>query len=598
MLKVIKYRFIKPHLRLFLLIGLVMNISLIMEAFGIAMIFPLFTNLLGGDGIGEKLWLVGSFARYFRLSGGNLTVAIAIVIAIAFVLRTLFQLAAIWFREKTNRKVQNNIRSDVLGQFFTREYQFHIQNKKGKLFSDLYQKSADVGTFMNLSFNFVSSVIQILFMAIVLLWMSYKIFLVWGFFVVLLGFISKKMARMSYQIGQILVIAKEKMMSVPVEALQGIRELLLLNSTKLFLKSFNVYQKETTSYGLRVALLSNVSKPVAELFIVLILCFVIIFAKHFSFEFGVGNISIMLTSLILIQRISQAMASINSNYMGMMAALPSFDALEALYLEHEKSLIERTSEGKINIRAFNNKIQFEDVTFSYKKDSIVLDKLNLTFKRGEKSAIVGASGCGKSTTVDLITGLIVPPKGSITVDGIDLTTVNIQDWRQRIGFVSQDIFIFHDTVENNILFGRLDATMDEVIRAAKLANAHDFVTKLEKGYKTDIGEKGLRLSAGQRQRIGIARALIRNPEILIFDEATSALDTVSEKQVQEAIDKVSEFTTVISIAHRLSTIKNYDKIYVMEHGKVLEEGSHEELVSLNGAYSKLSSLQHTEVLTE
>jgi ABC-type multidrug transport system fused ATPase/permease subunit len=367
----------------------------------------------------------------------------------------------------------------------------------------------------------------------------------------------------------------------------------LLNGTKLFLKSFNVYQKETTSYGLRVALLSNVSKPVAELFIVLILCFVIIFAKHFSFEFGVGNISIMLTSLILIQRISQAMASINSNYMGMMAALPSFDALEALYLEHEKSLIERTSEGKINIRAFNNKIQFEDVTFSYKKDSIVLDKLNLTFKRGEKSAIVGASGCGKSTTVDLITGLIVPPKGSITVDGIDLTTVNIQDWRQRIGFVSQDIFIFHDTVENNILFGRLDATMDEVIRAAKLANAHDFVTKLEKGYKTDIGEKGLRLSAGQRQRIGIARALIRNPEILIFDEATSALDTVSEKQVQEAIDKVSEFTTVISIAHRLSTIKNYDKIYVMEHGKVLEEGSHEELVSLNGAYSKLSSLQHT-----
>ena len=560
MLKVIKYRFIKPHLRLFLLIGLVMNISLIMEAFGIAMIFPLFTNLLGGDGIGEKLWLVGSFARYFRLSGGNLTVAIAIVIAIAFVLRTLFQLAAIWFREKTNRKVQNNIRSDVLGQFFTREYQFHIQNKKGKLFSDLYQKSADVGTFMNLSFNFVSSVIQILFMAIVLLWMSYKIFLVWGFFVVLLGFISKKMARMSYQIGQILVIAKEKMMSVPVEALQGIRELLLLNSTKLFLKSFNVYQKETTSYGLRVALLSNVSKPVAELFIVLILCFVIIFAKHFSFEFGVGNISIMLTSLILIQRISQAMASINSNYMGMMAALPSFDALEALYLEHEKSLIERTSEGKINIRAFNNKIQFEDVTFSYKKDSIVLDKLNLTFKRGEKSAIVGASGCGKSTTVDLITGLIVPPKGSITVDGIDLTTVNIQDWRQRIGFVSQDIFIFHDTVENNILFGRLDATMDEVIRAAKLANAHDFVTKLEKGYKTDIGEKGLRLSAGQRQRIGIARALIRNPEILIFDEATSALDMETESKVMEAINGLSKDITILIVAHRLSSLEGCSQI--------------------------------------
>lgn len=568
---------------------------MLLEAFGIAMVFPLFTKLISEEALGGKLWFVESFAEYFQLSSQKLAIVLAMGVVSVFVLRTFFQLAAIWYNEKTIRIVMNNIRSDVLGQFFTREYQFHIKNKKGKLFSDLTEKTVDVGQFMTLGFNFISSVIQIMFMTAVLLWLSYKILFIFGMLVLLFMFLSRKMAKSSHKAGQKLVIAKEKMMTAPMEALQGIRELLLFKGARLFLNSFNKYQKEATSCGLKVAILSNVSKPFAELSIVLLLCSVIIFSRLFSLDVGANNISLILTSLILIQRIAQAMAGINSNYVRMMASLPSFDALEKLYLEHGKSFIEKTSEKKTNILKFNNKIQLEDLTFSYEKDNIVLDKLNLTFNCGKKTAIVGPSGCGKSTIVDLITGLIVPSKGSVTVDGVDLTTVNIHGWRQKIGFVSQDIFIFHDTVENNILLGKPDATTDEVIRAAKLANAHDFIIKLEKGYKTDIGEKGLRLSAGQRQRIGIARALVRNPEILIFDEATSALDTISEKQVQKAIDKVSEFATVISIAHRLSTIHHYDKIYVIKDGKVLEEGNHKELVSNKGAYSKLSSLQHTPV---
>lgn len=589
MLKVFKHKIIRKHKKLFILIGLAINVSMLLEMLGIAMIFPLFAMLISEGALGEKLWFIESFAEYFHVNRQKLVIMLAMSVLSLFTLRAFFQLASIWCQEKTIRIVQNYIRYDVLGQLFTREYQFHIRNKKGKLFSDLIEKTNEVGQFMTLGFKFLSSVIQIIFMTAVLLWLSYKILFIFGLLVLLFMFLSRRMAKSSQRAAQKLVTAKEKMMTVPMEALQGIRELLLFNGAKLFLNSFNKCQKEATSYGLKVALLSNVSKPFAELFIVLLLCSIIIYSKLFSLEIGADNISLLLTSMILIQRVANAMSSINSNYVGIMATLPSLDALENLQVEHEKSFIEKDAVKIAKKIELKNRIQFEHVTFSYERDKIVLDDLNLNFEYGKKTAIVGMSGGGKSTIVDLIARLIVPLNGKITIDGDDLNDINIQKWRRNIGFVSQDIFVFHDTVENNIRLGKPDATMDEVIEAAKLANAHDFIVELEKGYKTDIGEKGLKVSAGQRQRIGIARALVRDPAIMIFDEATSSLDTISEKRVQEAIDRASQNRTTITIAHRLSTISHYDRIYVLKDGQVAEIGNHDELIAMKGTYFDLST---------
>jgi ATP-binding cassette subfamily B protein/subfamily B ATP-binding cassette protein MsbA len=215
----------------------------------------------------------------------------------------------------------------------------------------------------------------------------------------------------------------------------------------------------------------------------------------------------------------------------------------------------------------------------------------LDVQPGETIAIVGPSGGGKTTLCQLIPRFYDVSSGSIRLDGHDVRDVTQRSIHQNIGIVQQDVFLFADTIFENIRYGKPDATMEEVIAAAKIANAHDFIMEKEEGYETNIGDRGSKLSGGQRQRISIARAILKNPPILILDEATSALDTESEKLVQEALDRLTGSRTTIAIAHRLSTIKNADLICVMHEGKIVERGKHEELLKLNGYYKKLTDMQ-------
>ena len=243
------------------------------------------------------------------------------------------------------------------------------------------------------------------------------------------------------------------------------------------------------------------------------------------------------------------------------------------------------------ISGFNDSLTFEHVGFSYNSDRKILDDLNLTVKKGHTIAIVGESGAGKSTLVDLIPRFYDVKEGSIKIDGTDIREITLHSLRSIMGNVNQEPILFNDTIFNNIAFGVENATMDEVIAAAKIANAHDFIMEKEDGYYTNIGDRGMKLSGGQRQRLSIARAILKNPPILILDEATASLDTESEKQVQEALDRLMSSRTTIAIAHRLSTIKNSDEIIVMQEGHIVERGKHEELLALNGYYKKLTDMQ-------
>lgn len=240
---------------------------------------------------------------------------------------------------------------------------------------------------------------------------------------------------------------------------------------------------------------------------------------------------------------------------------------------------------------FNDKIEFSGVCFSYEDGKQVLSDISLTVPKGKTVALVGQSGSGKSTLVDLIPRYRDVSEGSIKIDGKDIRECRIKDLRSLIGNVNQEAILFNDTIFNNIAFGVENATMEQVIAAAKIANAHDFIMEKEEGYDTNIGDRGAKLSGGQRQRISIARAILKNPAILILDEATSALDTESEKIVQEALDRLMSARTTIAIAHRLSTIKNADEICVMHEGRIVERGRHEELLALNGYYKKLNDMQ-------
>ncbi len=294
-----------------------------------------------------------------------------------------------------------------------------------------------------------------------------------------------------------------------------------------------------------------------------------------------GDFFSILTALFMVFTPVKRLARSYTNIQEIRAAIDRVDQL--LYLPEEKS-------GQHPIDSFRREIRFEKVSFAYPGSSEpVLKEVDLVIGQGEVVAIVGPSGAGKSTLVDLIPRFFDPTSGRILIDGLDLRELDLRDLRNLMAIVSQDVILFNDTVAENIAFGRPEASLEEIIEAAKMAYAHEFIENLPQGYQTLLGERGLNLSGGQRQRIAIARAILKNPPILILDEATSALDAVSERLVQKALEKMMIGRTTIVVAHRLSTIKGADKIVVLDQGQIIAQGRHEELFQKNPTYRQLYS---------
>lgn len=353
-----------------------------------------------------------------------------------------------------------------------------------------------------------------------------------------------------------------------------------------FLRVNNEFRDASNRVAIRQALAHPVSEFLGTCIIVLVLWFggTLIFSARSPIDAPT-----FIFYMVILYSVIAPMKDLSKTSYQIPKGLASMDRIDKI-LNTENPICE--PEHPIAVNGLEDEIVFHDVHFSYSNNPLeVIHGVDLTVPKGKTIALVGQSGSGKSTLVDLLPRYHDVTSGSITIDGADIRQLRIHDLRSLIGNVNQEAILFNDTFFNNIAFGVEDATMEQVVEAAKIANAHEFILQSEHGYDTYVGDRGCRLSGGQRQRISIARAILKNPPILILDEATSALDTESERLVQEALERLMKSRTTIAIAHRLSTIKNADEIFVLHEGRIVERGSHEQLIQQGGYYKHLHDMQ-------
>ncbi len=396
--------------------------------------------------------------------------------------------------------------------------------------------------------------------------------------------ISRRLRKDAQQ-GQILL---GNILSIIEETISGIRIIKAFNAQKYVNNKFDEQNSKYRSILKSMWNKRELASPISEFLGVGVVVVVILYGGQLVLQNQSDlNASEFITYIILYSQILVPAKNISSALTNIQRGIASGERIFAI-IDTEVEIKE--DQQAIALKDFKAQISYENVSFKYAEKN-VLENINLTIEKGKMIALVGASGAGKSTMADLLPRFYDVTEGAITIDGVDIRKIKLSDLNHLMGIVTQESILFNDTVFKNISFGNEQATEEQVIEAAKIANAHEFIVKLEEGYHTNIGDRGTKLSGGQRQRLSIARAVLKNPPILILDEATSALDTESERLVQEAIQNLMKNRTSVVIAHRLSTIQYADQIVVMQGGKIIEQGKHAELLALNGTYRKLSEMQ-------
>ena len=593
--------------------AVVLNIlSAIFNIFSFAVIVPLLNILFkldsvqysfipwGTEGmrfkdilVNNAYWLVSDFSAQHGAVTALLLLCAVMILFTALKTSCYFGSAAVMIPIRTG--IVKDVRNRIYNKILALPIGFFSQERKGDIIARMSGDVAEVETSITASIEMlIKDPILILFYFGILLFMSPEMMLVILLFVPafvwVMGVIGKQLKRQSLEAQTLW----SDTMSQVEETLGGLRIIKAFNAEKKMSERFegvtDRMRRKVNRVNTRQASAHPVSEFLGTVMIMAVLGFggwLIIRGKGL-FGSSFMDASQFIFFMIILYSVIEPIKELSRATYGIPKGLASMERINRI-LEAENPIQE--PENPQEISDFQDKIVFRNVSFSYDGGRRVLDGIDLEIPRGKMIAIVGESGAGKSTLVDLIPRFYDATEGSISIDGKNVKDLRVKDLRALMGNVNQDPILFNDSIFNNIAFGVDGATEEEVIAAAKIANAHDFILEKEEGYQTNIGDRGTKLSGGQRQRLSIARAILKNPPILILDEATASLDTESERLVQDALDRLMSTRTTIAIAHRLSNIKNADEIVVLHEGKVVERGRHEDLIALDGYYKKLNDMQ-------
>lgn len=503
---------------------------------------------------------------------------------------SLFRYLGTFFLTPIRNGVVQDIRDDLYRKITILPVSFFSDKRKGDIISRLTSDLGDVEWSITTSLQmFVKDPVMVIVFFIALIIASWQlvvfILIVLPLAYLLIRWVGNSLNANSVE-GQ-----KEMgtMLSCAEETLDGLRLVKSYNAEDIMSDRFKRNNDRYTGLMIKIFRKRELASPLTEFLAITALVSIVLFGGEMVLT-GKLQPAVLIGFTLIFARIISPLQSVVTAYYNLQKANAAAVRLYEILDADEKILEEKNA---VTLSEIKYGIEFKDVSFSYNaNEKPVLQNINLCIKKGQTVALVGASGAGKSTLVDLVSRFADCTSGEILFDGVNIKKFNINSLRQKIGLVTQESILFNDTIFKNIAFGNKDATMEQVVQAAKIANAHDFISRLEKGYFTHLTDRGLSLSGGERQRICIARAVLKNPEILVLDEATSALDTKNEYLVQQALTHLMQGRTSIIIAHRLSTVTQADLIVVLNQGQLVEKGTHTELVEKGGLYCQLVKMQN------